>query len=179
MHDLLIDLRSGKGAGKPRGARGAEGASHGAAGLCRGADGEPAARGHAHAFDRYAVRESEKVLPAAVNRHLPRDLLDPAEREALGERLPQGLGKIGHVVEGLGVLRPDPLLDLLGAEGGLTKLGEDLGELPVGERVEITSLRVHIKRSVLLVSRRHFWPLAFVVSRHWSILMREKLHLRV
>lgn len=66
VHDLLVDLAGGEGAGKTRGARGAKGAPHGAACLGGSTHGKLVARGHSYAFHADPVGEAQKVLATAV-----------------------------------------------------------------------------------------------------------------
>lgn len=153
VHDLVINLGSGERAREARAAGGAERAAHGTAGLRAHADGELLSRGHADALDRDAVGEAEQVLPAAVVGDLAGNLLDPAEREGLRELCTQGFGQVGHIVEGFGVLRPDPVLNLLHAESGLPQGLHECHELAFGHGLEVADLV-----AVLIVAaKRHIY----------------------
>ena len=131
--NLLVDLGRLERAGETRLARGAEGAAHATSCLGGGADGQFGARGHANALDGDAVIEAEQVLPAAVDGLLADDLGGRTSREARGKLGAKLGGQVGHLVEGLGVLRPEPLLDLLGPEFGLAELLHELGDLVMSE----------------------------------------------
>lgn len=133
MANLLVDLRRLERAGEACLACGAEGAAHATSGLGGGANGQLWARGHANALDRDAIIEAEQVLPAAVDGLLTNDLGGRTGRETRGKLRAKLGGQVGHLVEGLGVLGPEPLLDLLGSELGLAKLLHELGNLVMSE----------------------------------------------
>ncbi len=139
VHDLVVYLGSGERAREARPSRGAERAAHGAAGLRAHAHRELLAGGHADALNGGAVGKAEQVLATAVLGDLARDLLHAAEREALRELRAKGLGKVGHVIEALGVLVPDPVLDLLDAERGLPEGLHELHELALGHGFEVAN----------------------------------------
>lgn len=169
VHDLLVDLCGGERAREAGRPRGAEGAAHGAARLRGGADRKAVPGRHAYALDAHAVGEAQQVLATSVRGHLARGLLDAPEGAAARELLAQGLGKVGHLVEGAGVSDPHPLLDLLGPEGGLSEAGEELLELPAREGVEVAPLGLVCRHGLSRVVRRHLeYP-------H----LQGKLHVRV
>ncbi len=169
VHDLVVDLGRGERARESGAAGRAERAAHGAAGLRAHADGELLAGGHADALDRRAVGEAQQVLAAAVLGDLAGNLLDAAEGQLARELSAKRLGKVGHVVEGGGVLVPDPILDLLDAEARLAEFLHKFDELTLGQRLEVA----HAGGGVLGVVGIHIAPV-YELSLQWSILSTGK-----
>ena len=116
---------------------GTEGAAHTAAHLGRDAHRVAMVVLHQHRLDAVAVRQFPQVLDGAVQ---PRLLFAGHHRRGdktpLLQLFPQGLGEVGHLVEGGGAPM-QPRKDLLGAERRLSQLFQKLGELLLGHGFDI------------------------------------------
>ena len=100
----------------------AEDAPHGTARLRRNADGEFVSRGHADGFDRGPIRELQQVFSRSVTGDLLDDFLRHTEGEALRQLVTKGFGDVGHLIKRTNVLRKDPFVNLLCAEGWLIEI---------------------------------------------------------
>ncbi len=116
----------------------AEGAAHAAAHLGGDTHSIPVMVAHQNGFHTVSVREPPEVFYGAVQ---PGDLLalhlGNGKRAGLRQLLPQGLGKIGHFIEG-GRAPVEPLKDLLGAKTGFTQLGHKADQLLRRHRFDIS-----------------------------------------
>lgn len=137
VRDLVEHLRSRKRAREAAHARGAKDATHAASGLRGDADGEAVARRHANALRAGAVGELYEVLATAVSRDLSGDLVGATERAARRKLLSELGRNVAHLVKGCDVMLPNPILDLLGPEGGPPKLGHECEKLLVGKRAQV------------------------------------------
>ncbi len=84
-----------------------------------------------------ARRQAVQALDGPVGRHLPPDLGERAEYEAVGELLPERRRQVSHRLEVVGALLVDPLEELPPAERGLPHLGDERFEGVAVERAEV------------------------------------------
>ena len=133
VDDLLVYLLCDERARKAAASRGAERAVHRTTSLRGGAHREAVAGGHAHALDGVAVGETQEVLSTAVDGDLSGNLGGDGHGEARGEVSPKRRREVGHLVEALDVLVPEPVLDLFHAKRWLAEVRDDLGYLLVRE----------------------------------------------
>lgn len=151
MHDLLVYLACSKGTGKAGGTCRTECTTHGTPRLRRDAHRKAVLRRHANALHGHAVRKAKQVLAATVLGDLARDLLDATKRDIVGKLGAKRLREVSHLVKRGDILDPYPVLNLLGAELGLTQLGEKCLKLAMRTVPKIELLVVSVD-----VIRLHF-----------------------
>lgn len=136
--DNLIDdfLRSER-PGESRETRCAEGASHAASRLGGNAHGQAVARRHTDGFHGDTVWKLKEVFAGPVFRDLFDGFDGNSEGESFGKGFSQGLGDVGHLIKRTYVLSKEPFRDLLGTEGGLSKLRDDVGDVLGAQRADI------------------------------------------
>lgn len=158
--DLAGDFRGVEVPGVAGEAGGAEFAAVGAADLRGDTEGaairffavECGVCGDEDGLDVAPVVEAEKEFSGGILAALGGGVAEGGEAKGGGDFFPQGGGEVGHFIEGCDLFLPDPIEDLLGAEGGLAMSREPGGDSfrgLAGERWEVSGHSEKVKSTPL------------------------------
>ncbi len=133
-HHLVVDLVRVQVAHLLQSGRGAEAAVQATAHLARNAGRGACRRGDEHRFDHQAVVQPYGVLDGPVGGLLHGVNPDVVDHEVLLQEIAGLLREVGHALEVMGPLAPEPFIDLVAPEGLHAVLREEVSQLLSGQR---------------------------------------------